>query len=110
MKSCQLYAGPSQVVYDDFAVGGGGGHVGGTLPVRPLDVMQVERLSVHIAILAVMVDDGSPDVVFLDARVAVDPNGVEHTFAGDDGMGPTAVDIKRRKLSAVRGFQAGILG
>ena len=109
VESCELYAGFMDVVYDDFAVGGSGGHVVFILPVRPLDIMKVERLSVHIGILAIF-RDGSQEVVFFNAGIAVDTKGAEDLFAGDDGMRPIAVDIKRRNLIAVRGLQAGILG
>jgi hypothetical protein len=72
--------------------------------------VDIERLAVHIAILAIVVDNGGQDVVLLDAGAAVDANGLEHVFAADDSVRPIAVDVDRRNLTTIRGLQAGILG
>jgi hypothetical protein len=91
------------VVYDDLAVRGGGGQVVFILAVRPLDVVEVEGLAVHVCVLA-MVGDCGQEVDAFGARVCVDAIGTEDVLAGDDGVRPIAVDVKRRKLVAVRGL------
>lgn len=103
----QLDAGAIEIVQHDLAVGGGGGNVGAVVAMRPLDVVDLERIAVPGwrggragLVVRSIVDDGGAQIGLFGALGASDADGLEDLSASEDGMCPLLIDVDGADVKA----------
>lgn len=110
----QLDAGAVKIVQHNLAIGGGGSNVGAVVAMRPLDVVDLERVAMpgwrgDTAGLVVggIIDDGGAQVGLLSTLGTCDADGLEDLSASEDCMCPLMIDVHGADVKA--GFVACIL-